>query len=156
MNWQNRSAVLETGYARFQRKNHSIYNGEITKKTTKGFFRSVRKLCTKDGKKGNAPSPDDCRKNHKGKACFLKQQRRFRSTRSAVSILLPVRTVQLHDLQPDTICTLAEEALFPELLLPWAEAVISPPMSCVLLFPVWNQANILMCCPMQRLPENIL
>ncbi len=50
---QNRSAVLETGYARFQRKKTiAFYNGEITKKTTKAFSGLYGSYAQKTEKRG--------------------------------------------------------------------------------------------------------
>ena len=50
---QNRSAVLETGYARFQKKKPiAFYNGEITKKDYKGFSGLYGSYAQKRRKKG--------------------------------------------------------------------------------------------------------
>ena len=133
----------------FRKKTIAFYNGEITKKDYKGFSGLYGSYAQKDGKKGMLRLRMTAGRITKEKLAFTAKA--IQEHKISRIHFTTCQTVQLHDLQPDTICTLAEEALSSG-----AEAVISPAMSCVLLFPVWNQANILMCCPMQRLPENIL
>ena len=136
----------------FREKTIAFYNGEISKEDYKGFSGLYGSYAQKT-EKGNAPSPDDCRKNHKGKACFYSrgdsgaQDQRIHFT--------TCQTVQLHDLQPDTICTLAEEALSSGIVTMGGGGDFPRNVMCSPLSGV-ESGEYFDVLPMQRLPENIL
>lgn len=93
----------------FREKTNAFYNGEITKKEYKSFSGLYGSYAQKGGKQGMLRLRMTAGRITKEKLAFTAkaiQEHQIRRIHFTTC-----QTVQLHDLQPDTICTLAEEAL---------------------------------------------
>lgn len=93
----------------FREKTIAFYNGEITKKDYKGFSGLYGSYAQKDGKKGMLRLRMTAGRITKEKLAFTAEA--IQEHKISRIHFTTCQTVQLHDLQPDTICTLAEEAL---------------------------------------------
>lgn len=93
----------------FREKTIAFYNGEITKKDYKGFSGLYGSYAQKDGKKGMLRLRMTAGRITKEKLAFTAKA--IQEHKISRIHFTTCQTVQLHDLQPDTICTLAEEAL---------------------------------------------
>lgn len=93
----------------FREKTNAFYNGEITKKEYKSFSGLYGSYAQKGGRQGMLRLRMTAGRITKEKLAFT--ARAIQEHRISRIHFTTCQTVQLHDLQPDTICTLAEEAL---------------------------------------------